>query len=247
MVLENFLIDKAIVWDRVSEIIHEQPVAKPGRMLQVSVTNNGTVEDLTGCALNLAWRHTVTGIEGLEAFNVIDITKGQFIMEYTPELLSNIGNLKASLFLVDPIGNVMAESDEFTIAVGRSVIDLTAQWGVPGYSALAQILVNENDRQEFFAMLSDMLTNGELVGPQGEQGIQGEPGTPADVTKIFPSPVDMPTLTGADGYIVAYDEASNTFVLKKDEGTGGGMVLTNIDKYTILSVVNMSSTNIIVP
>lgn len=34
-------------------------------------------------------------------------------------------------------------------------------------------------------------------------------------SKILPSPVNMPTLTGSDGFVVAYDAVSNSFILKK--------------------------------
>ena len=53
MVLENFLRDVDILWDRVGKSLHERPDALVGRKMRVQVVNASIVEDLTGYALNL--------------------------------------------------------------------------------------------------------------------------------------------------------------------------------------------------
>lgn len=43
-----------------------------------------------------------------------------------------------------------------------------------------------------------------------------------DAESILTKPINITDFTGKDGYILAYNETSGTFYLKKDEGTGGG-------------------------
>jgi hypothetical protein len=43
---------------------------------------------------------------------------------------------------------------------------------------------------------------------------------------ILSKSVDIADFTGKDGYIMAYNETSGTFYLKKDEGSGGGGFLS---------------------
>ncbi len=50
----------------------------------------------------------------------------------------------------------------------------------------------------------------------------------------LPSTVAMPSLTDKDGYLVAYDETANTFVLKKDSAVEG------VSGYTILIAHNLN-------
>ena len=59
MVLENFLADADILWDRAGKKLFEKPEARTGRIMRVQVTNRGVVEDLTGYTLNLGWTSTV--------------------------------------------------------------------------------------------------------------------------------------------------------------------------------------------
>ena len=84
MVLENFLADADILWDRAGKKLFEKPEARTGRIMRVQVTNRGVVEDLTGYTLNLGWTSTKDETKiGLDAFEAADITKGIFELEYT--------------------------------------------------------------------------------------------------------------------------------------------------------------------
>ena len=144
MVLENFLIDADILWDRAGKELYEKPEARTGRIMRVQVTNRGVVEDLTGYTLNLGWKSTVDKTKfGLDAFEAVGITKGIFELEYTSGMLTNIGTLKATLQLVPVAGNTV-ESDNFVITVTKSAVDAEAIQSETSFTALAMALVDVN-------------------------------------------------------------------------------------------------------
>lgn len=147
MVLENFIVDAPIVWDRVGKKIFENPHVKQGRKMRVQITNAGMVEDLNGYTLALGWKHTVSGIDGLDVFeDSSEANVGIFEMAYTENLMTNLGNLKASLVLTSVEDMVVAESNDFYVKVDTSPFGADAEQGVGSYTRLAEILLNEESR-----------------------------------------------------------------------------------------------------
>lgn len=151
MVLENFIVDAPIVWDRVGKKIFENPHVKQGRKMRVQITNAGMVEDLSGYTLALGWKHTVSGVDGLDVFeDISEANVGIFEMAYTENLMTNIGKLKASLVLTSVEDMVVAESNDFYVKVDDSPFGADAEQGVGSYTRLAQILLNEEVRQKAY-------------------------------------------------------------------------------------------------
>ena len=147
MVLENFIVDAPIVWDRVGKNIFENPHVKQGRKMRVQITNAGMVEDLSGFTLALGWKHTVSGVDGLDVFeDSSEANVGIFEMAYTENLMTNLGNLKASLVLTSVEDMVVAESNDFYVKVDNSPFGEDAEQGVGSYTRLAEILLNEESR-----------------------------------------------------------------------------------------------------
>ena len=147
MVLENFIVDTPIVWDRVGKKIFENPHVKQGRKMRVQITNAGMVEDLSGYTLALGWKHTVSGVDGLDVFeDSSEANVGIFEMAYTENLMTNLGNLKASLVLTSVEDMVVAESNDFYVKVDNSPFGEDAEQGVGSYTRLAEILLNEESR-----------------------------------------------------------------------------------------------------
>ena len=144
MVLENFLIDADILWDRAGKELYEKPEARAGRKMRVRVTNRGVVEDLIGYTLNLGWKSTIDETKfGLDAFTAVDITKGVFELAYTAGMLTNTGTLKAALQIVPTVGEPI-ESNNFVITVVKSAIDAEAIQSETSFTALALALVDVN-------------------------------------------------------------------------------------------------------
>ena len=144
MVLENFLIDADILWDRAGKELYEKPEARAGRKMRVRVTNRGVVEDLIGYTLNLGWKSTIDETKfGLDAFTAVDITKGVFELAYTVGMLTNTGTLKAALQIVPTVGEPI-ESNNFVITVVKSAIDAEAIQSETSFTALAMALVDVN-------------------------------------------------------------------------------------------------------
>ena len=147
MVLENFIVDAPIIWDRVGKKIFENPHVKQGRKMRVQITNAGMVEDLSEYTLALGWKHTVSGVDGLDVFeDGSEANVGIFEMAYTENLMTNLGNLKASLVLTSVEDMVVAESNDFYVKVDDSPFGADAEQGVGSYTRLAQILLNEESR-----------------------------------------------------------------------------------------------------
>lgn len=145
MVLEQFIIDADIIWDQVGKTFFENPEAKPGRIMRVQVVNAGIIEDLTGYTLNLGWTSVRDPSKfGLDAFDVVDITKGIFEIEYTSGMLTNIGPLNASLQLVPPGLGRPIESNNFKLTVKNSAINPEAIQGETSFSTLENALVEVN-------------------------------------------------------------------------------------------------------
>lgn len=184
MVLENFIVDAPIVWDRVGKKIFENPHVKQGRKMRVQITNAGMVEDLSGYTLALGWRHTVSGVEGLDVFeDSSEANVGIFEMSYTENLMTNLGNLKASLVLTSSEDMVIAESNDFYVKVDDSPFGADAEQGVGSYTRLAQILLNEEVRQEAY------LTNEARIAAI-ETGVKHE------VTNIIEANSDFSSVSG---------------------------------------------------
>ena len=147
MVLENFIVDAPIVWDRVGKKIFENPHVKQGRKMRVQITNAGMVEDLSEYTLALGWKHTVSGVDGLDVFeDGSEANVGIFEMAYTENLMTNLGNLKASLVLTSVEDMVVAESNDFYVKVDDSPFGADAEQGVGSFTRLAEILLNEESR-----------------------------------------------------------------------------------------------------
>lgn len=145
MVLDNFRTQK-IIWDRANKKIFETIEANSGdsngRKLVVQIINQEANANLSGTTLSLGWKSR-KGAKGLDAFNLVDASKGIFEIYYTTEMLSNIGNLEASLILIDSTGRI--ESSTFTISVRPSTVDDESVESENSFTALTEALVKVSD------------------------------------------------------------------------------------------------------
>ena len=151
MALDNFRTQK-IIWDRANKKIFETIEANSGdsngRKLVVQVINQETTEVLSGTTLSLGWKSR-NGAKGLDAFNVVDASEGIFEIYYTTEMLSNIGNIEASLILINSTGRI--ESSSFTISVRPSTVDDESVESENSFTALTEALVKVNDLEDNYA------------------------------------------------------------------------------------------------
>ncbi|WP_373742576.1 BppU family phage baseplate upper protein [Jeotgalibaca porci] len=149
--LENFRTQK-IIWDSANKKIFEKIEANSGdsngRKLVVQVINQGVTEGLSGTTLSLGWKSR-NGAKGLDAFDVVDASKGIFEIYYTTEMLSNIGNIEASLILINSTGRI--ESSTFTISVRPSTVDDESVESENSFTALTEALVKVNDLEANYA------------------------------------------------------------------------------------------------
>ena len=157
----NNLLDEfrstSVTWDKATRRIYSPVTANEsdsnGRKLNIQVVNSGQVENLTGATLHLYWETKDKAQYGLDAFTASDISKGEFEIFYTTGMLSNVGELNATLVLVDTTGKVV--SDWFKITVARG-IDESAIQSENSFSTLTQALIDVSILEKNY---EDLLNN----------------------------------------------------------------------------------------
>lgn len=150
--LDQFRAQK-LEWNRANNQIYDRVETSSGdsngRTLFVQISNGGTVEDLTGATLSLAWNKKTE--QGLESFEEVDAKKGQYRLFYPTGMLVNHGLLQASLVLVDVTGRI--ESKPFDIIVHKGTVDDDAVESDNKFTALTTALVKVSQVQAEFDSL----------------------------------------------------------------------------------------------
>ena len=138
--------------DTINTRVYADLLAKEGdangRGLLVTLTENGLMKDTTGITLNLKWEHTSVGNQGLDNFEVVDLSKGLYKITYPTEML-NRGNIRAFIQIID--SGKLAGTRNIEIAVDRGVGDDTAIASSDSFTALAQALIEVNNLEETYA------------------------------------------------------------------------------------------------
>lgn len=106
------------------------------------------MKDTTGIALNLKWKHTSVGNQGLDNFEIVDLTKGQYKITYPTEML-NRGKVNAFIQILD--GGKNAGTRNIEITVDRGVGDDTAIASSDSFTALAQALIDVTNLESTYA------------------------------------------------------------------------------------------------
>ena len=131
--------------DTINTRVFADLVAKEGdangRGLLVTLTENGLMKDTTGITLILKWEHTSVGNQGLDNFEAVDLTKGQYKITYPTEML-NRGKVRAFIQIID--SGKLAGVRNIEITVDRGVGDDTAIASSNSFTALAQALIDVN-------------------------------------------------------------------------------------------------------
>lgn len=147
-----------ITWDKATRRIYSPITANEsdsnGRKLNIQVVNSGQVENLTGATLHLYWETKDKSQHGLDPFDASDISKGEFEIFYTTGMLSNVGELNATLVLVDTTGKVV--SDWFKITVTRGINESAIE-SENSFTTLTQALIDiSNLEQNYAPRLNDL-------------------------------------------------------------------------------------------
>lgn len=142
-ILSNNFYYQPLKIDSVNTQVYGDFIAKEGdangRGLLVTLTENGLLKDTTGITLNLKWAHTtVAGVQGLDPFESIDLTKGLYKVTYPTNMLRK-GKVDAFIQIIDS-GSVIG-SRNIKINVEATVGDDTAIESSNEFRALASALV----------------------------------------------------------------------------------------------------------
>lgn len=142
-ILSNNFYYQPLKIDSVNTQMYGDFVAKEGdadgRGLLVTLTENGLQKDTTGITLNLKWAHTtVAGLQGLDPFESIDLTKGLYKITYPTNMLRK-GKVDAFIQIIDS-GSVIG-SRNIKINVEATVGNDTAIESSNEFGALVSALV----------------------------------------------------------------------------------------------------------
>ena len=152
MVLADSFYYQELRIDTINTRVYADLIAKEGdangRGLLLTLTENGLMKDTTGITLNLKWEHTSAGNQGLDNFEVVDLSKGLYKITYPTEML-NRGKVRAFIQIVD--GGKLAGTRNIEITVDRGVGDDTAIASSDSFSALAQALIDVNNLESTYA------------------------------------------------------------------------------------------------
>lgn len=110
MALDEFKTDKILI-AHANEKITKTFMAKmgddSGRKLELQITNEGEIVDLTGYRVYLMWSHESGNHKGIEQFTASDATNGLFELEYPVTMLNHAGMLHAYVQILDAANTVV--------------------------------------------------------------------------------------------------------------------------------------------
>lgn len=170
MALDNFRTIE-LIWDKANKsIIKTIKTASSdttGRYLSVKILDGGQEVTLNNAKLQLYWEHPNFNTSGTDDFNTVN-NGGLFKMTFSKEMLTNIGELTAHLFLTLPDGKIT--SDGFTIEVIKG-----ADGGVvvpTNGKGLVEQVANKIDKGN--VTLNDLTQDVKLAMTGGSVAIVGE-------------------------------------------------------------------------
>lgn len=133
-----------------------------GRKLVVQVVDDGEVINASGVSLNLYWETRTAEHKGLDAFDVVDASKGIFELYFTTGMLSNKGKLNANLQLVDTTGTVTSEGFPIDVFTG---VDNEAMESQDSFTTMTEAMVRLNNKRD----RNELITNEDLSQEVKEQ------------------------------------------------------------------------------
>ena len=145
-ILSNNFYYQPLKIDSINTKVYGDFIAKEGdangRGLLVTLTENGLQKDTTGITLNLKWAHTtVSGLQNLDPFEAVDLTKGLYKITYPTDMLRK-GKVDAFIQIID--SGKLIGSRNIKINVEATVGDDTAIESSNEFRALASALVEVN-------------------------------------------------------------------------------------------------------
>lgn len=137
--------DVNLVIDKANDVfIPRQFVSQgdyKGRTLTVQVTNNGSIGEVPGLALNLNWHNEASGLTDLTAFTILDKANSIFRIEY-PENMMTPGKVYASIQIIQD-GKV-TNLKQFELIVQKLAGQPVGIVEKAEFSALVAVLADSN-------------------------------------------------------------------------------------------------------
>lgn len=145
MALTKFKFIK-IKLDRADMTIAQQITAKAGAVngngIELQLVNGSIIENTTGVAVFLNWKHQTAGNQGSEPFTLVDATNGIYRVAYPTELLS-AGFVNADIKIVDG-SSITMTTQPILIKVAAAATDSTVQ-SANAWNDIQTILVSQQD------------------------------------------------------------------------------------------------------
>ncbi|WP_429949404.1 hypothetical protein IGJ55_002076 [Enterococcus sp. AZ170] len=153
MAIDQFKTVDVVITNINEDYIPQQLVVqgeRSGRSMTLQIANGGKIENQAGISVNLGWSHdTVKNndgekLQGLDAFQAIDKTKGLFRLDY-PASMVQPGQITAVIQIISSYSDT--RSKPFKIKVERTPFDSKAVESENSFTALQEALgtVNKYD------------------------------------------------------------------------------------------------------
>lgn len=197
MALEDFKFYK-IRLDRADMTIATPLTAKEGAVngngIELQIINGSVIEDMSGIAVYLNWKHQTTGAQGSEPFTLVDLNNGVYQVHYPTEMLVG-GVVRADIKVVDA-ESVTVSTAELLIRVNTAATDTSVQ-SANVWNDIQTILVSQQQIRDRLTEIEE----GGVVGPPGADGADGKSAYEIAVQNGFVGTEAqwLDSLNGADG------------------------------------------------
>ncbi len=148
MAIDQFKTVDIVVTNINEDYIPQQSAVqgeRSGRSLTLQITNGGKVENQIGVSVNLGWSHDTAKnsegekLQGLDAFEVIDRSKGLYRFDY-PSNMMQPGQVTSVIQIIGPSSDT--RSKPFKIKVEKAPFDDEAVESDNSFSALQSALTS---------------------------------------------------------------------------------------------------------
>lgn len=182
-----------------------------GRKLHLTITDSGTVQDLTSQTVVLYWKHTALGTSGMATFTATDPKNGVFDIFLPTDMLYS-GRVDANIQVIDSVTKSAIMSRTLTIRVESGAYDENAAMATNAYSSLQDILTLWKTLPQ---QIQDWLTKYANVQiNQGGTGASTRAGAFANLSYLGLNPIAT--------------KANDTFANWGTQGSGFAFYNTNI-------------------
>jgi hypothetical protein len=246
MVLADSFYYQPVQIDTINTRVNADLFAKEGdangRGMLVQITENGIIKDTTGITLRLQWSHLSVVASGFTEFEVVDVTRGLYKLQYPTSMLHR-GRVEAFIRITD--NGILSGTRNLLITVERMVGSDETIEASDDFSALQTALIQldawnvtiggkvdtwESDMEAMRQLYIDTLTAAEAAYSQELVSLKGQLAETTAIAEAQASPFKL------GGFLSITDDIT-TGKIKSD-----AQITRNIDDLALAKVYERTIT-----